>query len=121
MEMELPEDDLEPVRVELDAPLDKGKIIEYLTNGGLTSILRANLPDNRTSAGVWLCRDQLGNVTHTFVAERGVVGGEPIPYSALRGHKILGPRRDAVISFVESFGLTRGEAEEVVSEIGTVA
>ncbi|MHB1426941.1 MAG: hypothetical protein ACYC3I_27620 [Gemmataceae bacterium] len=121
MSMMLPEDEMEliPPEEECNRPMDKQKIVEYLIHGGLTSILRSNLAGGKNQPRVWLCPDQLGNVTHTFVPERGVVGGQVVPSAALRENKIFTPKLDSVLSFIQSFGLDRREAEKVVSEVGT--
>ncbi|MEX2142728.1 MAG: hypothetical protein WD894_25965 [Pirellulales bacterium] len=121
MTMELPEDEMEAIApdAEMAAPIESDEITDYLTNGGLISILRSNLSGGKYQPRAWLCRDQLGNITHTFVPERGMVGGQLVPSLAMRDRKILRPKREAVLSFVESFGLNSKEAERVVSEVGT--
>jgi hypothetical protein len=121
MRVELPEDEIEviPAGTEAARPIDKHRIIDYLVNGGLISILRSNLSGGKNQPRVWLCLDQLGNVTHTFIPERGVNGGQVVPFSAVHDDKVFVPKRDSVLSFVESFGLSRQEAERVVSELGT--
>jgi len=121
MRVELPEDEMEPIPPETETPqrIDTGRIAEYLVNGGLISILRSGLSGGRHQPRVWLCLDQLGNVTHTFVPERGVIGGQPVPAGAVHDDRIFTPKRDCVISFVESFGLNHVEAENVVSGVGT--
>jgi hypothetical protein len=121
MSVELPEDEMEaiPPGAEVIRSLDKQRIIEYLVHGGLISILRSNLSGGKNHPRAWLCPDQLGNVTHTFVPERGVLGGQSIPVGAVHDNKVFAPKRDSVLSFVESFGLNRHEAEKVVSEVGT--
>jgi hypothetical protein len=121
MSVELPEDEMEliPPEAEDKQPLDKLKVIDYLINGGLVSVLRSNLSGGRNQPRAWLCRDQLGNVTHTFIPERGIVGGQLVPFLALHEDKIFAPKSDSVLSFIQSFGLNRQEAEKVVSEVGT--
>jgi hypothetical protein len=121
MSVELPEDEMELIPPGADGtqPMDKQKIIDYLIHGGLVSILRSNLSRGRNQPRVWLCPDQLGNVTHTFIPERGVVGGQVVPFSALHEDKVFAPSLDSVRSFLQSFGLNRQEAEKVVSELGT--
>jgi hypothetical protein len=117
----LPEDEMEPVPPgEGPPPLDHAKVVEYLADGGLTSILRTNLAGPDRQPRVWLCPSQLGNVTHTFVAKRGVRGGQSVPYRALRGHRIARPKVDEVLAFLEGFGLSRPEAAGVVKRVGTV-
>jgi hypothetical protein len=122
MSVELPEDELEPVPPEMEAtrPIERQQKINYLVNGGLISILRAGLSGGKNQPRVWLCRDQLGNVTHTFIPERGEVGGELVPFWAVQEDKVFTPKRDLVLSFLESFRLSRQDAEKVVSEVGTV-
>jgi hypothetical protein len=120
MMLELPEDELEAAdRTDGAVPIDKDKITDYLTNGGLVSILRSNLSGGRYQTRAWLCLDNLGNVTHTFVPERGMIGGELVPWGAVHDDKIFRPTRDSVLSLIQSFGLTRDEAEKIVSKIGT--
>jgi hypothetical protein len=121
MSVELPEDEMEliPPGAEISPPMDKQKIIDYLINGGLVSILRSNLAGGKNQPRAWLCLDQLGNVTHTFNPDRGVVGGQLVPFLALRQAKIFTPKLDSVVSFLQSFGLNRQEVEKVVSEVGT--
>lgn len=121
LRVEMPEDEMEliPPGAEVRPPMDKQKITDYLIHGGLVSILRSNLAGGKNQPRAWLCLDQLGNVTHTFNPERGVVGGQPVPFLALRQAKIFTPKLDSVLSFVQSFGLNHQEAEKVVSELGT--
>ena len=121
MSVELPEEEMEAIApgTEVARPIDKQRITDYLVNGGLLSILDSNLSGGKFQPGVWLCLDQLGNVTHTFVSERGMIGGQVVPFQALYDSKIFKPKRDTVLSFIESFGLNRQEAEQVVSEVGT--
>jgi hypothetical protein len=121
MSVELPQDEIEaiPPGTEETQPIDKQKIMDYLVHGGLISILRSNLSGGKNQPRVWLCLDQLGNVTHTFVPERGVIGGQLVPFWAVQDGKVFTPKRDDVLSFVESFDLNRQEAGKVVSEVGT--
>ena len=115
---EVPEDELEAVTDE-PKTLEKSKIIEFLSFGGLLSILRNNLVGGKHQPRAWLLPNQLGNVTYTLFPGRGVIGGESVPFRALNGDKIFASKRDETIAFVESFGLTRDEAEKVVSKVGT--
>lgn len=123
MLVELPEDEFEPLSPELmNRPiLDKQMIISYLSNGGLIAILQSNTSGGRNHPGAWLCLDTLGSVTHTFVPERGVIGGQAIPFSASHNGKIFKPRREDVEKFVQSFGLNHQEAQQVVSNLGTAS
>lgn len=121
MMVELPADEIEAVAAGTEAalPIDKQKVTDYLANGGLISILRSNLSGGRNQPRVWLCLDNLGNVTHSFISERGVLGGQQVPFWAVHDAKVFTAKQDLVVSFVESFGLTPQEAEKVVSEVGT--
>ena len=121
MSVELPEDEMEPMPpgAEPNGPMDKQMITDYLINGGLVSILRSNLSGGKNQPRVWLCLDQLGNVTHTFTPERGMLGGQLVPYSALHEDKVFAAKLDEVLSFIQSFGLDRQQAERIVSEVGT--
>lgn len=119
MTVEVPEDDIEALGAEDQVMLDKAKILEYLVTGGLVSILQSNLSGGRNQPRVWLCLDNLGNVTHTFLPERGRVGGRLVPFRATQEDKVFLPRREEVKSFLESFGLTGEESYQVISEVGT--
>lgn len=120
MSVELPEDEIESIASESETirQIDKRKITDYLVNGGLISILRSNL-GGKNQPRIWLCLDQLGNVTHTFVSARGVIGGQLVPFWSVHDDKVFTPERDSVLSFVEGFGLNHREAEKIVSEVGT--
>ncbi len=121
MSVELPEDEMEAIApgTEVARPIDSQRTIDYLVNGGLISILRSNISGGKNQPRAWLCLDQLGNVTHTFIPERGEIGGQLVPFWAVHEDKVFTPKRDSVLSFVESLGLNRLEAEKVVSEVGT--
>jgi hypothetical protein len=56
---------------------------------------------------------------HTFAADRGLVGGAAVPFFALLEDKVFTAKRQQVIDFLASFGLTRAEAEDVVRAVGT--
>jgi hypothetical protein len=114
---ELPEDELSPAPE--DSPLTEGEIRDYLVNDGLVSILQGALRGGRPRA--WLCRDSLGQVTHTFGEEFGRahgVGGEPIPFAALQREKIARSMRPAVVEYLGTFGLSRQAAEGIVEAVG---
>jgi hypothetical protein len=119
MLVELPGEDLERAPTMPPISLNKQQVIDYLTNGGLISILRANIAGGKNQPRVWLRPDNTGNVTHTFIPERGVVGGEIIPFWAMHEQKVFAPKQDAIISFLQSFNLSHREAEQIVSAIGT--
>jgi hypothetical protein len=111
-------------RLELDrtppAPLEKAEIIQFLENGGLIWILMSNPSgEGRTDPRVWLCRDQLGGVVFTFASERGQVGGAPVPFAAFwDSAHIRAEKRDEVAAYLLTFGLTPGEADEVIQAVG---
>jgi hypothetical protein len=119
MTVEVPEDEIEALPTEEVAPtrIDNAKIVEYLRSGGLVSILRSNLSGGKNQPRVWLCLDNLGNVTHTFVPDRGVIGGQVVPFWALHEDKIFRPKQDAVLSLLQSFGLSQQESENVLSDV----
>ena len=74
---EVTEDDLTP------AQPDRTEIIDYLTRGGLLQILRSNLGGGPRQPRVWLTFNPHGRLSHTFTAERGLVGGATVPFFAL--------------------------------------
>ncbi len=102
-----------------DKELDLDDVINYLKVGGLTSILRANLSGGPNQPRAWLCLDQLGQMTHTFVEERGWLGGATVPFMAVEGRRIFQPKRDEVRAFLRSFGLDQQKADEVIAAVGT--
>jgi hypothetical protein len=48
-------------------------------------------------------------------------GGDAPLLSALHGERIFTAKRDAVIRFLKSFGLSDDEAAEVVGRVGTAS
>lgn len=119
MFIELSEDEMSHVPApEASRRVRKDEILGYLKAGGLIAILRTNT-GGRNPPRVWLCRDNLGNITHTFVPERGLIGGRVPPFLAYHFDKVFKPRREEVIDFLTSFGLNRSDAEDVVREVGT--
>ena len=67
----------------------------------------------------WLTFNPRGEVTHTFTAERGVIGGEVVPFFALFVDKVFTAKADEVVRFLTSFGLNASEARAVVDAVGT--
>lgn len=119
MMLELPEDELESAMpMGAVVPIDKQRITDYLVNGGLVAILRSNLSGGRNQPRVWLCLDNLGNITHTFLPERGIIGGELVPVWAIQDERVLKPKLDSVVALVHSLGLNHQESKKVVSEVG---
>jgi hypothetical protein len=113
-DFEMPEDELEAA-----AKPDKTAVLRYLTQGGLVKILQSNLGGGKNPPRVWLTFTRRGNVTHTFSPERGLVGGAAVPFFALHEDKVFLGKREAVVQFLTSFGLSRAEAEDVVGAVGT--
>src|SRR5216110_3139550 len=111
---EMPEDELAAA-----TPPDSAAIAKYLTEGGLVAILRSHLGGGQNPPKVWLTYTARGDVIHTFVAERGVVGGATVPFFALQGGNVFTDKQDQVVDFLTSFGLTQPEAQEVVARVGT--
>lgn len=118
----LPEEVLEPAGPKEAEPVpDKASRIAYLSRSGLVAILRSNLKGGKDQPRVWLCFNSLGDVTHTFYEDRGGVGGQTVPSGAIRGYRVFTPKKEQVLCFLESFGLTRKEAEDVVRAVGTAS
>jgi hypothetical protein len=111
---EVAEEDLEPARMP-----DKAALMRYLREGGLVAILRANLDGSRDGPRAWLTFTPRGGVAHTFEADRGLIGGKPVPYFALHEGKVFTGKAKDVVNFLASFGLTRAEAEETIRVVGT--
>jgi hypothetical protein len=111
---EMPEDLMEPV------PLpDKAAVMKYLKEGGLVDILRTNLGDGKKPPKVWLSHTAEHGLTFTTRPERGVLGGALVPYFALFETRVFKGKKEAVLDFLEHFGLNGAEAEEVVAVVGT--
>lgn len=108
---EVPEDDLTP------AVLETQDIIHYLKAGGLVSILQSNL-GGKNPPHAWLTLDSRGRVTHTFIADRGIIGGAEVPFWTLDKDRIEWHEKNAVLDFLSSFGLSETDAREVVEAIG---
>jgi hypothetical protein len=111
---EMPDDELEAA-----SPLNQRAIIKYLKEGGLVAILRSNLGGSRDQPKGWLTYTPRGDVTHTFIAERGLVGGAAVPSFALYEGRVFTGKEAEVLSFLESFGLSRAESGEIVAAVGT--
>jgi hypothetical protein len=118
--VEVPADEIERIGADnSEAALSNAEIIDYLVAGGLVSILRQNMAGGRNQPRVWLRRDSHGNVTHTFIAEHGVLGGSTIPFYSLHGRdRVFEPKADEVKDFLRRFGLTQQESAHVVHQIG---
>jgi hypothetical protein len=114
------EGELEPAPESNDrAELTKERILAYLKNAGLTRMLRVDSPGRQFQPRAWLCVNQLGDITHTFAPERGLLGGGTVPYGALCFDRIRKSKVGEVVEFLEHFGLSKKEAEQLIREIGT--
>lgn len=114
----MPEDELALEDNNIESISD-GDIVNYLEHGGLVQILKANMSGGKNQPRVWLARDSLGNVVHTFIAERGSVGGATIPFFALHDNRVFTPKLDEVLSFLSTFGLSERDAKHVATAVGT--
>lgn len=114
--IEVASDELEIDRRPL-AKLSPAEMVDYFSKGGLIEVLNSNYAGGAGS--VWLTRDSLGNLVHTFVAERGITGGVSIPSMATQSQKIFSPKMDEVLNFLRAFGLTNEQATDVVEKVGT--
>jgi hypothetical protein len=113
---EMPEDEMEK------AVPDKAAILQYLKQGGLVKILGSNSQagPEQNPPRAWLTFSHRGNIFHTFEAGRGVIGdGTTVPSWALHENRIFFPKKEDIITYLGSFGLTREEAEDVVEAVGT--
>jgi hypothetical protein len=109
IDFEMPEDEMEK------AVPDKAAILRCLKQGGLVEILQTNpqggpIPNQPK---VWLTLSPRGEVSYTLSADRGLSGsGATVPFYG------FDPRKwSQVVEFLQSFGLTPGEAEEVVEAV----
>jgi hypothetical protein len=110
---EMPEDELNIV-----SPPEKPRVLNYMKEGGLVAILRSNLSGGDIPR-VWLTYTPRGDITHSFAADRGILGGAVVPFFALHEGKVFTGKQDEVIAFLAGFGLDRDEANEVLAAIGT--
>jgi hypothetical protein len=116
------EDELEPAPdPKTLPPPTKEQIIDYLIRyAGLRRMLRVDPPGGPMyQPRAWVCFSQSGLVTHTFAKERGMVGGGTVPAGALCFDRIIKSQVPEVVEFLEHFGLTKQEAEDVVQRVGT--
>lgn len=118
--VEMAEDELAPATNGVQT-ISKAEVVDYLKNSGLIQILRMNPSEGKNEPRVWLTRDSLGNVVHTFSAERGIVGGGTIPFAAIYDYRISTAKRDEVLAFLMTFGLSKREANQLIEAIGTAA
>lgn len=116
--IEMPEDELALEDKSIESISDSD-IVNYLGHGGLVQILKANMSGGKNQSRVWLGRDSLGNVVHTFIAERGSVGGATVPFFALHDNRVFTPKLDEVMTFLSTFGLSERDVKQVVTAVGT--
>lgn len=117
---EMPEDELSPVT------LAREDVINYLASGGLIDMLGRNQGGGPNPPRVWLTYSPRRKepkgwelvVAHTFIAEEGILGGEPIPFFVLTGRKIFEPEKRKVLQFLKSFDLNGADAEDVIRRVG---
>ncbi|NQT39840.1 MAG: hypothetical protein HQ581_20265 [Planctomycetes bacterium] len=115
---EMPEDELALAK-KSDESIPVASIVDYLEHGGLVQILKSNMSGGKSQPRVWLGCDSLGNVVHTFIAERGSVGGSAVPFFVLHDNRILAAKLKEVMTFLSTFGLSKGDAQRVANAIGT--
>lgn len=116
--IELPANDLHALEPLM--PPSSTEIVRYLARGGLISILRQNQSGGKHQPRAWICRDSLGNVIHTYMPERGIVGGDTIPFNAIHEHdRIFKPKLPEVRDFIKTFGLSEDECLSVIEQVGT--
>src|SRR5262249_13213543 len=91
----------------------------YLKLSGLEAVLAESSPWARIRPRVWLCHNSRGNITHTLIPERGVLGGAVLPFQTLNEKwKIIASKKDPAATFLASFGLSPEESEEVIAAVG---
>lgn len=115
---EMPEDEL-ILGPEQKPQIPSDAIINYLQQGGLLQILRSNLSGGKDQPRVWLSRDTLGNVVHTFLENHSNIGGATVPFYALHNNRIFTPKLDEVTKFLITFGLSERDAKRVTDVVGT--
>jgi hypothetical protein len=115
---EMPEDELAFADHTVES-IPNSSVVDYLAHGGLVQILKSNTSGGKNQPRVWLTRDSIGNVIHTFTAERGTVGGATVPVSALHDNRVVAAKVNEVLSFLKTFGLSHDDARCVVNVIGT--
>ena len=97
----------------------RGHELRSQQRGGLVALLRSNLGGGRDQPRAWLAFDARGGLVPTFAADRGLIGGAPVPFFALLGEQVFAAKEGEVIEFLTAFGLTRAEAAAVVRAVGT--
>jgi hypothetical protein len=90
------------------------KLVDYFADGSLINILQ-------TSNGpVWVTLRADGSYHYGFGRESSSsVGGQPVPLGTVHKEKIFLPEKEQVIEYLQTFGLSKADAELVVLRIGT--
>ena len=99
--------------------LEISEVKQYLVQGGLAKILSRFTDAIRNRPKIWLEQSSDGKVTHSFRASDSGVGGDVVPRVGVKDGKIFKPDVDEVTRFIQSFGLSLSDAEEVISRVGT--
>lgn len=92
-------------------------LVDYLGNGALISILRTYGGANPQP--VWITPEADGGYHHGISQEPTSVGGQPTPLQAIQGGKIFRPKESEVTEYLQTFGLSKAEAELVIQRVGT--
>jgi len=95
--------------------VDNGTIVEYLIGGGLIEILK----NHAGAKQVWIRENEDESLTYTFVEPDSGVGGQAVPWSLTESDKVFTPKQDDVKTFLQAFGLSRSESEDVINTVGT--
>ena len=117
MSFEVPESEIELLGTP-QSLIDHSAVVDYFIHGGLVEILRSNV-GGRTQPRVWLRPLANGRVIHTFQEVGGSIGGATVPFQTLFGDRIFLPKKDEVISFLQSFLLDIRQVKNVIQAVGT--
>ena len=112
-------DDISAVGDEIPTPeaITNAEAFDYIQNS-LLSIIYAGYDEHRY-ARVWLKREHgNGFLTHTYVPDRGMLGGGGVPYDVLWNNKLKQSRLDEVRTFLKSFQLAHEQVESIIHKIG---
>jgi len=104
------EDALEP------AEPDWGPVFAYLA-GNLVKILEHGRQGGRPK--VWLSFGPQGQLTLTYQAERGWLGGAKIPFGAVEHGALFAPMKESVLKFLQGFGLSADDAERLYVRVAS--
>jgi len=92
-------------------------LVDYFANGALLNILG-------TSSGphpplVWVTAQPDGSFRYGFTQDPNSVGGQSAPFGTVHEEKIFLPKKEQVIEYLQTFGLSKADAELVALRIGT--